>query len=161
MTQFEDVRTDVDVDYMEHYQTGNIPKHLTILYEPKIIKVGQNRHMAHFRYDSVKKCFVWKIFNCPIIRNRSTVPSAFPKRHSVDMSRSTLNLEKPVFVGYENGEKIWTTTRCLMEDVVSFLKWYDIDANGRIYAAVPGRIPVMNFGRHGLPFPPKKGIFFS
>ena len=133
---------------------------MTILYEPKIIKVGQTRHMVHFRYEPTRKCFVWKMFSCPIIRNSSAVSSLYPKRHSVDMSRSTIDLDKPVFVGYENDEKVWTTTYCLMEDVVSFLKWYDIDAEGKIYAAVPGNIPIMNFGKHGLPFPPKKGNNF-
>ena len=159
MTKFDDVRTDIAVDYMEHYRTGDVPRHLTILYEPKVIKVGQTRHMVQFRYEPTKKQFVWKIFNRPIIRNASNVPSLYPSRHSVDMSRVNLDLNRPVCIGYEDGEKIWTTTYQLMEDVVSFLKWYDIDANGKIYAAVPGLIPVMTFGRQGTNFPPMKGKF--
>ena len=163
MTRFDDVRTDIDVDYMEHYRTGEVPRHLTILYEPKVIKVGQTRHMVQFRYDPTQNRFIWKIFNRPVIRSATNVPSLYPHRHSLDMTRANINLDQLVCIGYEDGEKLWTTTHVLMEDVVSFLKWYDVDSNGKIYAAVPGLIPLMTFGRQGTNFPPMKGniLFFN
>ena len=154
MTKFTDTRVDVDVDHLEHYRAGKVPVHLTILYEPKIIKVGSKRHMVQFRYCPDSKKFRWKMFNRPIIRNRST-------RHTVDMVDSDIDLSKPVVFGRENGDVIWTTTLCNMEDVISFLKYYDITSDGFIYAAVPGSIPIFTFGRQGLPFPPIKGKFFD
>ena len=51
MTKFDDVRTDIAVDYMEHYRTGDVPRHLTILYEPKVIKVGQTRQSSRKRME--------------------------------------------------------------------------------------------------------------
>ena len=73
------------------------------------------------------------------------------------MTNVNINLDEPVFFGVENGDKVWTTKMCSMEDVMSFFRWYDIDKAGKIYAAVPGHIPIMNFGRQGLPYPPMKG----
>ena len=159
MTKFDDVRTDIDVDYMEHYRTGEVPRHLTILYEPKVIKVGQTRHMVQFRYDPAQNRFIWKIFNRPVVRSATNVPSLYAQRHSLDMTHANINLDQLVCIGYEDGEKLWTTTHVLMEDVISFLKWYDVDSNGKIYAAVPGLIPMMPFGRQGTNFPPMKGNF--
>ena len=150
MTKFSEARVDVDVDHMEHYRTGDIPNHQTIYYEPKVVKCGRTNYMVQFRYCADSNRFRWKIFRRPMIRNRST-------RHTVDMTGVKINLDEPVSVGFEDGERVWTTKMCLMDDVLSFFRWYDVDKSGKIYAAVPGRIPIMNFGRQGLPYPPMKG----
>lgn len=150
MTKFSEARVDVDVEYMEHYRTGDIPNHQTIFYEPKVVKCGRTNYMVQFRYCADSNRMRWKIFRRPVIRNRTV-------HHTVDMTNVKIDLDEPVFAGFENGEKQWTTKLCLIEDVLSFFRWYDVDKSGKIYAACPGKIPIMAFGRQGLPFPPIKG----
>ena len=156
MSKFDDVKVDLEVDHLEHFRSGKVPRHLTILYEPKTIKVGNKRHMVQFRYCPTKKKFCWKIFNRPLIRN-----AARTEHPIVDLSRTGLDLDEVVILGREDGEIVWTTKLCVMEDVMNFLKYYDVDSNGKIYVAVPGFIPIFHFGRQGLPYPPMKGKCFS
>ena len=151
MTKFTDVRVNVDISHMDYYWTGTVPAHHKIYYEPKVIKVRNTNHMVMYRYDADSGRMRWKILRRPLIRNRTD-------HHTVDLSRVNLDLDKPVPWGFENGEKVWTNQHCRMEDVLSWLRYYDITRDGKLYAAVPGKIPVMSFGRQCLPYPPIEGI---
>ena len=152
MTKFTDVNVDVDVAHMDYYRTGTVPTHHKIYYEPKVIKIRNTNHMVMYRYDADSGRMRWKILRRPLIRNRTD-------RHTVDLSRVNIDLNKPVLFDIVDGEKVWTTQLCQMEDVLSWLRYYDISRSGKLYAAVPGKIPIMCFGRQGLPYPPLKGNF--
>ena len=170
ITKFNDVTTDIDVDHMAHYQSGEVPSHLTLLYEPKVIKVGSRRHLVQFRYCHESGRFRWRMLKRPLVRrainvtvgplSRPTPHPNLPSFHTIDLTQINLDLDEKVVIGREDGEDVWTTRMCLMEDVLHWLKYYDLTEDGRIYAAVPGRIPIFTFGRLGLPFPPLSGNFY-
>ena len=172
ITKFNDVVTDIDVDHMAHYESGEVPEHLTLLYEPKVIKVGSRRHLVQFRYCDESGRFRWRMLKRPLVRKDLKTPLVGPlsrpfphpslnSQHTIDLTKISLDLDEKVCVGTEDGEKVWTTRMCLMEDVLHWLKYYDLTADGRIYAAVPGKIPIFTFGRQGLPFPPLSGkVYF-
>ena len=82
-------------------------------------------------------------------------------QHTIDLTKVSLDLDEEVIIGREDGENVWTTRMCLMEDVLHWLKYYDLSDDGKIYAAVPGFIPIFTFGRQGLPFPPLSGKFYD
>ena len=133
---------------MEHYSAGKVPAHERIYYEPKVIRVRDKLYLAQFRYCPDSNTFRWHTFGHPVTKPRNPISN----RHFLSLPTSVAHLDDYHDDGTEEG----TTRRCSFEDVLSFLRFYDVTKSGKIFVALP-ECPIMTFGPQGLPFPPLEG----
>ena len=139
---------DVDLDSLEYYEAGKVPAHHRIYYEPKVIRVRNKLYLAQFRYNPESNTFRWHTFGHPVVKPRNPISN----RHFLELPTSIARLDSY----HDDGTKDGTTRRTPFEDVMSFLRFYDVTKNGKIYAALP-ECPIMTFGPNGTPFPPIEG----
>ena len=139
---------DVDLDSLEYYEAGKVPAHHRIYYEPKVIRVRNKLYLAQFRYNPESNTFRWHTFGHPVVKPRNPISN----RHFLELPTSIARLDSY----HDDGTKDGTTRRTPFEDVMSFLRFYDVTKNGKIYAALP-ECPILTFGPNGTPFPPIEG----
>ena len=118
-----------------HCAPDNIPPHLAPQFIPKVIREGTTVRLCQYRYDEQRKEFTHQTLAQPL---RDPTPGQIRPHLRI----SCPSLDK----------------KFCMEEVLDFLRFYNIRSDGSFYRATPERIhDGRGYGPNGLVAPPTKG----